>query len=274
MLPFYLTGVSNDYTCEAAETDLYGRLGILLQPGTLHHAGHIPSYCRWAMDNGCFSTGGAFDGEAFVRSIDSIVQNVESAHEKCLFAVAPDVFNPDEMKGDPRATIERSMPWFKRIREAGVPVAFVAQDGLQHLQSEIPWPEFDVMFLGGSDEFKLGYPSKRVNGNPHFATDGNGATSADTLAWARMIQAAHDHEKPIHVGRVNAHIRLTFGFEIGAESCDGTFIKFGGRQNLDRIREWFRKIETGYEAALAEQREFAELAGLFECSAIDRELAA
>ena len=258
-LTTYLTGVSNDYTCAAAEGELYGRLGLLLQPGTLHHASHIPSYvgAGWAMDNGCYSSKGKFDGEQFVSSLAEIIETIDGAHDSCRFAVAPDVFTPG-VGGDPEATLERSLPWFERIRATGAPVAFVFQDGLEQWDLDrIPWDSFDVAFIGGSDQFKLGYPTKVVNGNPHYLRGREyagelGAASEKTRKWARLIAEVHRREKGLHVGRVSSRVRLTFGYQIGADSCDGTFIKFGGRKNLARVSDWFTGLVTGAELALAE----------------------
>lgn len=254
-LPVYLTGASNDYTAAAAEADLYGRLGLLLQPGTLHHAAHIPSYVGggWAMDNGCFSSKGKFDGSKFCEDLDRIIQTIDGAHDSIRFAVAPDVFDVDKMEGDPIGTLERSSKWFDKIRATGAPVAFVFQDGLEQWDFDsIPWDDFDVAFIGGSDAFKLGYPDKRVNGNPHYLAGPLGAQSDRTQLWAALMAEVHARGKGLHVGRVSSRIRLTFGYEIGADSADGTFIKFGGRKNLERVRQWYDGLSQGAELALAE----------------------
>ena len=255
----FLTGSSNDYVREAAETDLYGRVGLMIQPETVRYAKHIGSYASWAMDNGCYSKQGEFNGERFLRDLDRIVQETDGAHEKCLFATAPDVFDPVAKKGDPVATLKRSAPYYQKIRETGAPVALVAQDGLQNMIEEIPWGEFDVLFIGGSDEFKLGYPdfvpasNERFAGNPHYATNGNGAISEETRSWCHMIARAHEEGKPIHVGRVNTKIRFHFSYQIGADSFDGTLIARSGRDGLARLRRWFAgdsfdlRAELGFE---------------------------
>lgn len=56
--------------------------------------------------------------------------------------------------GDAAATLTRSAPMLPRIRALGYPAALVAQDGLEHLA--VPWDAFDVLFLGGTTDWKLG----------------------------------------------------------------------------------------------------------------------
>lgn len=249
-LPPYLTGVSNEYTMAAASGEMYGQLGLLIGPATggtprakANYLPHIPRYRYWAADNGCFSNCGAFDEPEWLRMLDRAVNTIEGAHETCLFAVAPDVFDPAAKRGDWRATIDRSLPVFPRIRELGIPAALVFQDGLEDNPQEVPWDEFDVAFIGGSDLFKLGHPTKLVQGNPHYRLT-NGRASARSRRWARLFYQCLAYDKPIHVGRVNSKIRLCFAIEAGADSVDGTFIAFGGQKNLKRIRNWYHELRT------------------------------
>ncbi len=66
--------------------------------------------------------------------------------------------------GDWKATIERSKPWLKEIHDMGFPVAFAAQDGIRkEPRDQIPWDDFDVLFIGGSTAWKLGFNPIEVN---------------------------------------------------------------------------------------------------------------
>lgn len=249
MIP-YLTGISNDYTKLAAGTDLYGFLGLLVGPDTggtprakADYLPHIPYYRHWAADNGCFSRGGAFNEVEWLRMLDRAVTTIDGAHETVLFAVAPDVYDPAAGRGDWRATIDRSLPVFSKIQDLGIPAAMVFQDGLEEHLEEVPWDEFDVAFIGGGDAFKLGHPTKKVGGNPHYMIV-DGQASEASRRWARLIHECFVHDKPIHVGRVNSHIRLCFSIEAGADSVDGTFIAFGGQKNLGRIRQWYARLQA------------------------------
>lgn len=131
----------------------------------------------------------------------------------CSFATAPDVV------GDAAATAARSAPWLGQIRGLGYPVAYVAQDGLEHLT--VPWAAFDVLFLGGTTEWKLG-------------------------AAARALTAeAVGRGVPVHMGRVNSLRRFSYARAIGCSSVDGTFLTFGPRRNLPQLLDWMRTLEQG-----------------------------
>lgn len=195
----YLTGSK-----VGAATHLYdaGVLGILNTPANRYiiDAGWV-----WAADNGCFNAA-TYAGDdqwfAWLRK-----QNPQG----CLFATAPDVM------GDHAATVERAAPWLPRIRALGLPAAFVLQDGAT--EATVPWDDFDVAFIGGTDAFKLG--------------------GADAL-----IQAAQRHGKRVHVGRVNSAKRYERFALMGCDSADGTYLAFGPDVNLPRLVSWVRKFAT------------------------------
>lgn len=180
-----------------------GRLGLIDTPSqgnvastnAAHAAGAV-----WCADNGAFSDN--FDEArwwAFLR------RNAHRA-STCRFAVAPDCVS------DAVATLARSLPWLPRIRSLGYPVAFAAQDGLERL--DVPWDQFDVLFIGGSTEWKLG-------------------------AHARaMVATAKAAGKWVHMGRVNSARRYRYAEYIGCDSADGTFLTYGPDQLLPRLLSW------------------------------------
>lgn len=165
-----------------------------------------PDGVVWSADNGCFGKGYPGDDAWFAW----LVSNSYAA-ESCVFAVAPDVV------GDAKATLARSAPWLPRIRELGYTAAFVAQDGLEHLP--VPWDEFDVLFIGGSTEWKLG------------------------AAVRRIVREAKRRGKHIHMGRVNSLKRLRYAESIGCDSVDGTYLTFGPDINLPKLLSWVRAVE-------------------------------
>ena len=126
---------------------------------------------------------------------------------RCTFAVAPDVV------GDAGATLSASVPWLARVRGLGLPVAFVAQDGSESVDM-IPWSDFDVLFLGGSTDWKLG-PAAR-------------GLAAEAVARGKRV----------HMGRVNSLRRLLYAQQIGCSSVDGTYLIFGPDKNLARLLGW------------------------------------
>lgn len=164
----------------------------------------VPEGAYWCADNGCFGKGYPGDQSwwAWLEQHDH--------KERCLFAVAPDVV------GDAEATLERSLPWLSRIRGLGIPAAFVAQDGWE--QINVPWDEFDVLFIGGSTEFKLGQVARSA------------------------VAEAKELGKQVHMGRVNSERRIRYADAIGCDSADGTYLIFGPHQNLPDVLAWLRGI--------------------------------
>lgn len=175
----------------------YGTLGYIDTPlqGNKRMAG-----VKWCADNGCFGKG--FDEQRWWSWLEA---NAHAAAD-CVFAVAPDVV------GDAAATLARSAPWLPRIRALGYPVAFVAQDGQEHLP--VPWDEFDVLFIGGSTAWKLG------------------------AAARRLVAEAKEHGKHVHMGRVNSLRRFRYAEAIGCDSADGTYLTFGPEENLPKLLSW------------------------------------
>lgn len=164
-----------------------------------------PEGVVWCADNGAFSN--RFNEEKWWAFLEA---NAHAA-STCLFAVAPDVV------GDAAATLERSRPWLPKIRSLGYRVAFVAQDGQEALP--VPWDEFDVLFIGGSTEFKLG-PAAQL-----------------------LTERAKWHGKWVHMGRVNSRKRLRLAESWGVDSCDGTLLTFGPDKHLRPLLRWLTDLD-------------------------------
>lgn len=162
-----------------------------------------PVGVAWCADNGCFGKGYVGD-EKWWAWLEA--HATESA--TCAFATAPDVV------GDAGATLARSLPWLPKIRALGYPAAFVAQDGLEDLS--VPWDEFDVLFIGGSTEWKLGRHARA------------------------LIREAKARGKWVHMGRVNSAQRYRYAEHIGCDSVDGTYLTFGPDVNLPTLLSWDR----------------------------------
>lgn len=167
-----------------------------------------PEGVIWCADNGCFGKGYPGD-DAWLAWLS---KNAYAA-DSCLFATAPDVV------GDAAATLERSAPWLPAIRALGYPAALVAQDGLENLQA--PWDDFDVLFIGGSTEWKLGHHVRAL------------------VAQAKM------RGKKVHMGRVNSEKRYKYAAAIGCDTVDGTYLTFGPRTNLPNVLAWSRLNDQG-----------------------------
>lgn len=166
----------------------------------------------WAADTGCFAQPAKHDDD---RYLDWLRERAHSAG-RCLFATAPDV-RPEVSTEPARATLERSRPMFEPIRRAGYRAALCAQDGLEDL--DIPWPEFDALFIGGSNPW-------RVSG-----------------AVERLIAEANRRGLWTHIGRINSLAALRRSQAMGAKSADGTFLKFAPDTNIERMLRWFDAMD-------------------------------
>ncbi len=206
MSAVYLTGVTNPkVTAKLTAEPWAGLHGLLVQPES-YGGTEVERWPRWAADNGCFSKGDAFDAPAWLGWLAALAPGSRS---RCLFAVAPDVV------GDAAATLKRSTPYLGPIRAMGYPVAYVGQDGAELDLGRIPWAGLDVLFLGGSTEWKL---------------DPEGA--------GRVTRAALERGKTVHMGRVNSRKRLRLAESWGCDSADGTFLAFGPNVNLPKLLSW------------------------------------
>lgn len=212
----YLTGATGEYL-EQGLAHEYG-IGLLIQPGNKYHK-RVAEYPMWAADNGAFSKKGGFNPQAFRAMLAQ--PELAANRSTCLFVVAPDVLVvlPDGVViGDARATLEQFPQWAHEIRAMGLPVAFVAQNGLEGMLDEVPWHLVDVLFVGGSTEWKLSESAR--------------------LCVAR----AQLEGKRTHMGRVNSYKRLKLADGWGVDTADGTFLAYGPTQNVPRLIAWLEKL--------------------------------
>lgn len=181
--------------------------GLLGWMNTPAQGNVLPRGQQWGADNGCFGRG--YPGDAgYLRFLD---EHSDRAKD-CLFATAPDVV------GDAGATLARSAPFMPAIRRRGYPAALVGQNGLEDLA--VPWDAFDVLFLGGDTEWKLGEHARG------------------------LALEARKRSKWVHMGRVNSLKRLRYANSIGCQSADGTYVAFGPDVNLPKCLAWVRKVNT------------------------------
>lgn len=197
------------YLSGTRTTFRHPRLGFMLTP--ISEKVHPPDDCVIAIDNGCFANPHKYSTVGYLRFLNRF----RSA--RVLFATAPDVL------GNHEATVSRAVPILHMIRAVGIPAAFVAQDGWH--DSTTPWNDFDVLFVGGSTEFKF--------------RCGRAAVSAAKL-----------HGKKTHMGRVNSLERLRAAVSIGCDSVDGNFLKFGPLINIPRMVKWFDALDNQKEMQL------------------------
>lgn len=224
----YLTGCHNEGVAAIAHER---NVGLLVQPGNSYHL-HAHRYPAWAGDNGAFTKNPKGFQPAKFRTMLARPE-LRAARKTCLFVVAPDkliVLADGTVVGDARGTLEQFPAWAAEIRAAGFPVAFVAQNGLENMLDDVPWHLVDVLFLGGSTEWKIG-------------------------AGARAcVERAKLEGKRTHMGRVNSYKRLAIAQTWGVDTADGTFLGFAPEQNLPRMLSWFDKLALDADRAAREER--------------------
>lgn len=200
----YLTGASNKHVKAVC---FEKNIGLLVTLDTKGYSCQIDEYPFWAADNACFNHPDDFSLESYMKWLGSLPMY---QRDKCLFAPAPDVV------GDPVKTLGRSLPVLPMIRDLGYRAALVAQDGIEHL--DIPWDEFDVLFIGGSTEWKL------------------------SEAARALCSEAKVSGKGLHMGRVNSYKRLKIANDFGCDTADGTYLAFGPIVNLPKLCNWLDKL--------------------------------
>jgi hypothetical protein len=183
-MPIYLTGYIDDYTdhLKNYHADILP-MGMIVQPKT-HREGYLRRaglYTWVAIDNGRFTEAGRrlFRPAEYDRLIG---EGLERAGDQLLFATAPDV------PFDWQETLRLSRPWLRRIRRMGCPAALCAQEGMT--PGNIPWDDFDCLFIGGRDAFKEG-PVVRA-----------------------ACKEARRRGKWVHMGRVNGLRRLWIALDL------------------------------------------------------------
>jgi hypothetical protein len=165
--------------------------------------GRVRNGAWWAFDNDCFNNG--LNIETWSKSLFAHLPY----RDRCLFVVSPDVV------GDYRATLEHFAEYQPRIVALGYPVALATQDGLT--PDAVPWEQVDALFIGGSNKHKTG-PEARA-----------------------LIDAAKEHGKWVHVGRVNSRHRLLHFYD--CDSWDGTCIAIAPKNRL-KIARWVREARA------------------------------
>jgi hypothetical protein len=211
----YLTGVHNDAVAAVAHAC---NIGLLVQPGNRYDK-HAHRYPSWAGDNGAFTRKpGGFNARKFREMLRR--SELLAARSTCQFIVAPDcllVQADGTVIGDALRTLIQFRGWSGEIRALGYPVALVAQDGLERYLAFVPWELVDVLFIGGSDGWKLGEDAQKC------------------------VEAARQRGKRVHMGRVNSAKRMMRAQDMQVDSVDGTYLKFGPDVNLPNLIVFLEK---------------------------------
>lgn len=160
-------------------------MGIMLSTETLKSYSKVPC----ALDNGAF--------EAHRRGLPWMEERFFAMIKKCWdnnltldFIVCPDII------AGGKDSLIKSNSYVNKLKPARL--ALAVQDGIEpkDLDSFV-WKNYDVIFVGGSEEWKW-------------------ETAED---W---VMFAHINNKKCHIGRVGTLAKLQRANEIGADSVDST----------------------------------------------------
>lgn len=165
----------------------------------------------WAADNDCFS-------EKWTEASWLAWLGQDHPRSGCLFAVVPDVV------ADAAATLARFDEYAAAVRDLRYPLALAAQNGLEDL--DVPWDRFDCLFIGGTTEWKVGEASRA------------------------LAAEARSRSKWVHVGRINSDKRFRTWAK-AADSCDGTYVRFGPTINAPKMERWLDNYEASPQFDLA-----------------------
>lgn len=155
-------------------------LGILHAPYLVNQYYYDPS-SYIAADNGAFIN---FNPQKYLRMLYKI------RYENPKWVTCPDIV------GNAKATLDLFYKWYETINEYNIPIALVAQDGVENIQ--IPWKLISCIFIGGTTGFKY---SKSV---------------------IDIIKESKKQNKLVHIGRVNTIERIKYFYPMKPDSFDGT----------------------------------------------------
>jgi hypothetical protein len=191
------------------EAERPDRIGVLIVPAGGNRLPNSPTV--YAADNGCFTE---LDTPKFLRMLAGIVRHDHPP----LWVSCPDKV------ADAGETWRLFHRWAPMVREIGLPVAVVLQDGTERLkwrgQLVACSDMYDAVFVGGSTEFKL---------------------SPEAF---RLTRDAHDAGKLVHFGRVNSMkriLRIARASKSGLAWCDtidgGSATRWGDI-NIPKLIRW------------------------------------
>jgi hypothetical protein len=196
------------------------RLGVLMVPGQGNRVGWWPAGTYFACDNRAYK---GLDAVLWLRFLAKLAK----AGERPLWLACPDVV------GDAAGTWRAYELWSPVMRDLGLPVALVLQDGVEgyghrgRLTREINEGRLAAVFVGGSTAWKEG---------PHPPD---------------LCRQAKEAGLQVHVGRVNSARRVLhfarrahdLGYEI--DTIDGGTAIFGDANIPGMVRAIDRALGTG-----------------------------
>ena len=181
---------------------------------------HIQIGAWWILDNGAFTKKG-FKEHYWEEWLDYMFDF--QYQSTCLCVVVPDVV------GDAKATLAQFKHYNDTLKIRDWNTALVTQDGMK--KNMLPWDDFDVLFIGGTDNHKMG------------------------LEAAYLIEEGIKRDKHIHVGRVNTEYRLMQFWH--CHTWDGTALTI-------KPEKYESIIISGLDAVIVKKKEQQTALTLFD----------
>lgn len=176
------------------------------------------------VDNGAFTQ--SFDPGEWVELLDQL----EDYSYGPDFVVLPDKYN------DAEGTMERHRMWASEVLDRGLPPAAVIQPGM-NVETQVALADSigaDFVFVGGETRWKRAYGRE-------------------------IVEAAHERDMAVHIGRPDGEDGLPWAYNIGADSADTSTIDQNGYwhylQRLEDVTQDYSKggaLKKGRQATLGE----------------------
>lgn len=186
----------------------YGNLGHLFGPARVERPQpHLP----YALDNGAFgswSNNRPWDRDAFITHIERY----------SFLQLRPDWVVVPDVVADRDLTLSRWAHWAPILaNDYHLKLAIAVQDGMTAADVDQLNPKADVVFVGGSTEWK----------------------------WSTYDKWAKDFPR-VHIGRVNTESQLERCSSAGVESCDGTGWFRGRPEQIKELGRFLAKQSGMY----------------------------
>lgn len=192
------------------------RLGLFVTPRGMPQRARLEGVV-WAADNDAFA---GFHEGRFV----SMLRRIAGLPNPPAWVACPDVV------ADAGATLALFDRWEPVIRDYGLRVALVAQDGLT--PAVVPWVRADCLFVGGT------------------TNAGNGTVAAPVSGWkvgpeARaLVATAKSLGKWVHMGRCSTLARIRVAVAWGCDSIDSSCTATLPGVWVPKILRWVGRCES------------------------------
>jgi len=188
------------------------QVGLLVTPTGKKNIGQqLGPHPYWiGVDNGCYNADSVDSFNQIEQKFIDLTYRLDPG--RLAFVASPDII------ADPDQTLELFYGWRPHFLHLRLRTALVLQDGMT--TQDIPWPELEAVFVGGTDQYKF---------------------SPDVY---RICLQAKQHRKWIHFGRINSKRKLSLAHDYHAHSVDGLHWSFYTHKNLAQGIEWVQSIKS------------------------------